>query len=93
MMAVLKPCQFTPIFFPPMTLLPEFRRLDKGEEYLNGTGSVHFLTDDGFHLSNGSKAQGEVGIDPGSQFPDHPRPKHQLMAGDFCFRRNLLQGR
>jgi hypothetical protein len=40
-----------------MALLPELRRLNKREQYLHGTGSVHLLTDDGFHFSNGSKAK------------------------------------
>jgi hypothetical protein len=90
-MAVLKPSEFTPIFFPPMALLPKLCRLDKRKEDLDGTGSVHLLTDDGFHFLNRSKAQREVGIDPGGQFPNHPCPKHQLMAGNFCFRGDLLQ--
>jgi hypothetical protein len=55
--AVLQPCQLASIFFPSMALLPELRRLNKGEKDLNGTGSVHLLTDDGLYFSNGSKAE------------------------------------
>jgi hypothetical protein len=76
-----------------MALLPYLSRLDKGKKYLDCTGSVHLLSDDGLHLLHGSKTKGKIGVDARRQFPNHPCPEHQLMAGDLCFRRDFFQGR
>jgi hypothetical protein len=47
-----------------MAFLPNLSGLDKGEEYLDGTGSVHLLSDDCLHLLQGPKAKGKIGVDP-----------------------------
>jgi hypothetical protein len=75
-----------------MAFLPEIGGLGKREKQLDRTGAVHLFTNDRFHVSDRPKTQWKVGIDTGSQLPDHPRPEHQLVAGDLRFRGDLLQG-
>jgi hypothetical protein len=88
--AILKPHKFLSVLFPSMALLPEFGRLNKREKHFNGSGSVHFLTNDCFHLLNGSPTEGKIRVDTRRQFSDHSRPKHQLMARNLCLRRDFF---
>jgi hypothetical protein len=71
------------IMLPAPGLLPEFRRLDHGKKNLLGTGPVHFFTDDLLNLSDDPVTQGEIAVNPGRQFSDHPRSEHELMTDDF----------
>src|SRR4030042_3158851 len=91
--AILEPGQLFSILFPPMAFLPELGRLDHGKQNLNGSGPIHLFTNDRLHLSYGSQAERQIGIDARSQFTDPPCPEHQLVARDFRLGRNLLQGR
>jgi hypothetical protein len=75
-----------------MALLPEFCRLDKGEEDFDRARTVHLLADDGLHLADGPKAQREIRIDTGCKFPDHPGSQHELVAWNLCLRRYLFKG-
>jgi hypothetical protein len=88
--AILKPHKFLSVLFPSMALLPEFGRLNKREQHFNRSDSVHLLTNDGFHLSNGSPTERKIRVDARRQFPDHSRPEHQLMARDLCLRRDFF---
>jgi hypothetical protein len=88
--AILEPGKLLSILFPAVALLPKFGRLNKREQYLDGTGPVHLFTDDRLHLSNGSEAQRQVGVNPRSQFPDHPCAEHQLMTRNLRFRWDLF---
>ncbi len=50
--------EFLAVFFPAPAFLPEFRRLQGRQDDLLGPGPVHFLADDGFHLTQGTHPQG-----------------------------------
>jgi hypothetical protein len=59
---------------------------------LLGSGPVHFLANNLFNFADNPITQWQVGIDAAGQFPDHPRPNHQLVADNVGIGRNFPSG-
>lgn len=63
LVTVLDAQQFGAVLLPAARFLPEFGRLDRRHQQLQGAGGVHFVTDDGLDLADDLQPQGHVGVD------------------------------
>ena len=88
-MAIAKAQQFLAVMDPAVRFLPELGRLNHRQEHLLGPGPVHLLADNLLDLADHPVSQGEIGIDPAGQFPNHACPDHELMTGKFRIGRDL----
>jgi hypothetical protein len=59
----------------------------------DGDRTVHFFSNDFFHLANHTQAHRHVGINPGADSFDHPGTHHQFMADDFGVGRSFFERR
>ena len=91
LVTVLQAQQFGTIFVPAPGLLPQFTGLHGGHQHLDGPGTVHFLTDDVFHLAQHAQAGRHDGIDATSQPFDDTGAQHEFMADDFSVSRSFLE--
>ena len=60
--------------------LPVLGGLDHGHRQLDRTGTVHFLSNNGFHLVDDAQPHRHVRVDARAQLFDHARPGHELVA-------------
>ena len=92
LMPVVEAQQLRAIFVPAPRFLPEFCGLHRRHQHLQGTGPVHLLPHDDFHLAQHPQPQGQPGIEAGGQLADHAAAQHQPMADGFGIGRGLLDG-
>lgn len=71
----------------------DFDGLECGHEQFDGSGAIHFLSDDFGDFTDGSIAEWQPGIGAGHQLANHAGSEHQLVAGYFSFSRDFLHGR
>ena len=91
-MAVFDAQQLGAHFLEAPGFLPQLGGLHHRHGQLHRHGTVHFLAHDGFDLANDAQAHGHVGVDASTQFFDHARTHHQLMAGHFSVGRGFFEG-
>ena len=68
-------------------------RLQRRHEQFDGSGFVHFLTDNFRHFADRTVSQRQVRVRSGHELSNQPGPQHQLMTGDFGFGRNFFHRR
>src|SRR5471030_1058049 len=85
--------QFRTVLFPTSALLPQVGGLNYRHRHFNGVRVVHFFAHDVFNFSENTQAGWQPGVQAGSQFADHPRTQHQLMADNFRVGWRLFQSR
>ena len=88
-MPVLHAQQFGAVVIPAAGFDPQLSRLDHGHQQLEGASGVHLFAHDPLDLADDAQPQRHVVVDAPGELADHPRPGHQLMAGDVgvvgCF--------
>ena len=84
---VFEPQEFLAVQFPSSAFLPQFGRLDAGQEHFLAANAVHFLADNLLHFFQHAQAEGQDGINTCGQLPDHSGTHHQFMADDFSISR------
>ena len=92
LLAVLDLQQLAAEFLPAPGFLPQFARLDRRHQHLDGAGAVHFLAHDGLDLAQHAQAQRRPGVDAGGELADHAGAQHQPVAGDLGVGGDFLDG-
>jgi hypothetical protein len=70
---------------PASALLPEFRRLQLGEECFQGTRGVELFPHNRGHVLQHPPQQGQVGVDAAAHPSDVAAPKQQPVGWDLGF--------
>ena len=70
LMAILEAQQLRTILLAATRFLPQFKGLHCRHQHFEGTGAIHFIAHDRFHLAQGAKPQRRPGIYPGGQPTD-----------------------
>src|SRR5690554_1667431 len=82
---------FIPVVRPAARLLPQFSRLDYGQQHFLAAYGIHLFANDLFHLADHSQPQREKGIDSRGRPAHKPGPQHEFMTDDFGIRWRLSQ--
>ena len=78
--SVLKTKHFIADILPTSGLLPDFGRMEDGENQLLGSDGGHLLADDGVDLVQHPETERQKNVKAGRQLSNHPRPDHEFMT-------------
>ncbi|MNI53889.1 hypothetical protein D3C73_1087460 [compost metagenome] len=91
LLAILDAQHFLAVSLVTTAFLPEFGRLERRHQQLNGACTVLLFADDGVDLVQHLLAERQPGIDALALLADHARAQHQAVGDDFRFLGIFLQ--
>jgi hypothetical protein len=68
---------------PASGLLPEFGRVEGGQEHFLGADGVHFLAHDANDLVEGTLREEQIAVDAGDELPDVAGADQEFVGDDF----------